>query len=295
MVVVTPKRFAINGAFALGSLAPFAGLACCDPPPDGPAVPIAAIDTAGSAVFVPAGGDPVVLFTDYPGTGRLHSAAVTPDGRRAWVTECCEPVWGRWWEIEVGAGPRDPNPQNGYAFDLDPSAQRIVSLGYYGLAIRDLDGNIVASEDLQEPAPSRDAYDVAWIDDDHFAVLEFVQPDAGNEFRLVTSDADLTGYGESIGVVVGTDFEAPWPRLAGVGADGSILVLQADPVHQATDVLHAYDPETLQRTPSADVRLPGPATAAWIDNGHVMWIDRDQRLRVDGERVAGRYTWVRTA
>jgi hypothetical protein len=234
-------------------------------------------------------------LTDYPGTGRLHSAAVTPDGRRAWVTECCEPVWGRWWEIEVGVGPQDPHPRNGYAFDLDPSARRLASLGYFGLAVRDLDGNVVASEDLSEPLPSRDAYDLAWIDDDRFAVLELVQPDSGNEFRLVASDASLIGYGDARGPVVASDVERPWPRLAGVADDGSILVLQADERDRATNVLHAYDANTLQRTPASDVRLPGRAIAAWVDDGHVMWIDRHHRLRVDGERIPGRYEWVRTA
>ena len=87
-------------------------------------------------------------------------------------------------------------------------------------------------------------------------MLGFVRPDTGNALRPVTSDADLTGYGEAIGVVIGTDFEAPWPQLAGVGADGSILVLQADADDQTTDVFHADDPVTrcARRRPTSDCR-----------------------------------------
>jgi hypothetical protein len=246
-------------------------------------------------VYVPAGGHPIVLLTDQPGTGRLHSAAVTPDGRRAWVTECCEPVWGRWWEIDVGVGPSDPLPLPGYNFDLDPSAERLLSLGYFQLAVRDLDGNVISEENLLDPEPTRDAYDAGWVSADRLAVLELVQPDAGNEFRLVVTDADLTGYGEATGVVIGSNVEAPWPRLAGVGADGSILVFEADAHDQMTGTLAAYDADTLRRRPSADVRLPKRARAAWVDGDHVMWIDRHHRLRVDGERISGRYTWVRSA
>ena len=280
---------------AVAVLPTFAGLAHCDPPDPQPAAAVVAIDSAGSAIYIPSGGDLVVLLTDQPGTGRLHSAAVTPDGRRAWVTECCEPVWGRWWAIDVGVGPRDPFPLPGYNFDLDPSAQRLLSLGYFRLAIRDLDSEIIREEDLIDPQPSRDPYDAGWVSADRLAVLEFVQPDSGNEFRLVVTDAELTGYGEATGVVIASDFEAPWPRLAGVGADGSILVFQADAHDQRTNRLEAYDPDTLQRRPFADVRLPTRATAAWVDGTHVMWIDRHQRLHVDGERIRGRYTWVRSA
>ncbi|HEX6657685.1 MAG TPA: hypothetical protein VF065_06370 [Ilumatobacter sp.] len=282
----------LGGVVALGL-----GAFPCDPPRDHrPDVAVGVIAVDGSTHFFPAGGAPIALLDDGPGTAWPRSVAVTPDGRDAWVTECCEPVWGQWWHVDVGVGPRDPVPRPGYAFDLDPSAKMLTSLGYYGVAIRDLDGAIVASEnDLNALPVPRDPYDTAWIGRDRVAFLEFAQPDTGDEFRLVVTDARLTGYRDATGPVIATDLEAPWPRLAGADTGGRIMVFQADDHDELSDIVRAYDSATLEPVPTADIHLPRRASSIWIDGDHLMWIDRRHQLTVDGERIRGRYEWVRSA
>lgn len=286
-------RHAVLGATFL-AVAPVGMPARCTPGDEIPAVPVAAITSDGTAIYQAAGGEPIELRRDGPGSAELHSVTVTPDGRRAWVTECCEPVWGRWWEIAVGDGPVEPDPRAGYGFDLSPDATQLASIGFFELAVRDLDGEFIARVDLLNDPISRDPYGAVWIDDDRLAVVELAQPESGNEFRLVATDDDLHGYLEAQRAVIGTDLDAPWPQLAGVTEGGEILVLQGRGPDATSRRLHAYDPETLQRRPHADVRLPRPATAAWVDGPHVLWIDRQERLFVDGDHLPGHYVWART-
>lgn len=272
----------------VAALAPLAPPQCDPPRPPTSPIALGAITADGTAVYIPAGGTPIELLDDGPSTARLHSVDVTPDGERAWVTECCEPVWGQWWEVDVGVGPVDPFPRPGYAFDLDATEGEIASLGYFAVAIRDLAGEFIVSVDLER----RDPWDVAWIDHDRIAVIELVSTDEGVEFRLVTTDDRLTGYATATGVLIGRGIDAPWPRLAGVDGGGRILVQRSDTT-RPSDLLEAYDPLTLERVPAADVRLAGRATSAWMADGHVVWIDRRQRVHVDGVRLPGRYTWAR--
>jgi hypothetical protein len=223
----------------------------CEPPRDHrPDVAVGVIAVDGSTHFIPAGGAPIGLLDDGPRTAWPRSVAVTPDGRDAWVTECCEPVWGQWWHVDVG--PRDPVSRPGYAVDLDSSATMLTSLGYSGVAIRDLDGAVLASEnDLNALPVPRDPYDTAWIGRDRVAFLEFAKPDTRNEFRLVVTDARLTGYRDASGPVIATDLEAPWPRLAGADASGRIMVFQVDDHEEPSDIVRAYDSVTLERVPTA--------------------------------------------
>ena len=225
----------------LASVPLLGGVVRCEPPDHRPNLAVGVIAVDGTSQHIPAGGTPIELMEDGPTSAWPRTVAVTPDGRRAWVTECCEPVWGHWWEVEVGVGPRDPIPRNGYAFDLNPSATMLTSLGYFSVAIRDLDGNFLALETELHTLPvSRDPYDTAWMTDERVAFLEFAQPETGNEFRLVVTDPALTGYRQTVGAVIATDFEAPWPRLAGVDVGGNIMVFQADARDGLTDVVRAY-------------------------------------------------------
>ena len=264
----------------------------CEPSPPRVGTDVAAITTEDTAVFLPAVGPSVELHAGGPGTARLHSVDVSADGRRAWVTECCEPVWGQWWEIDVGAGPIDPLPRPGYGFDLDDEGTTIASLGFYEVAVRDVHGTVIVAADLMPF--DRDPWDLAWVAPDRLAVIELARTDDdGLEFRLVTTDSRLTSYETATGALIASGIDRPWPRLAGTDEAGRILVLRPDPRDEATRYLEAYDGATLTRALSADVELPGRATWAWVEAGHVLWIDRHERLHVDGERVPGRYTWAR--
>ena len=147
----------------------------------------------------------------------------------------------------------------GHALALSPDGTRLASVGGTGITVTDLDGTVVASTDLSASPVYRQPESVMWLDDDTLAVVELRQPDTGNEFRLFTVDAALTGATGAEGSLIGTDLEATWPRLGGVADDGSLLVFRGARGGTVADRLEAYDPVTLAARPASDIVAPGRA------------------------------------
>ena len=215
---------------------------------------------------------------------------------RLFVRLCCEPVPGSFNEVidgqMVGAVRYDD------ALALSPDGTRIAGLGADTVDIRPLDGNAVVSAGgvLED---HRSATDVAWIGPDRIAVIEHLDDGVGiPSVRLLVLDADLTAWSEPTATVLragldsGIDGDGPKPWLAGLSADGSILVF--DTLVDDT-VLVAYDPVTLERRPAQDVALPGPAESPWNSPAGPVWLDRNGGLHVGEATVPGAHFWARPA
>ena len=256
---------------------------------NGDAVTVAA-DLTTSLRF--AGADP----RDAPPEGELtvvDSVVLTPDGR-TFVSTCCEPVPGTWFEVDATGQPIS-DVRYGHALALSPDGTRLASVGAGGITVTDLDGAILASADRSTGPVHRQPESVMWVDDATLAIVELRQPDTGNELRLDVIDAGLTAAAAAEGVVIGTDIEATWPHLGGIAADGSVLVFRGARGGTIADRLEAYDAVTLAPRPASDVVLPGPAVDAWSAGGRLTWVGIDDVLHLDGTEVSGEFAWARPA
>jgi hypothetical protein len=249
----------------------------------------------GDAVLIDADGIETVLYDEFmppPGTEGgdsvgVDSIAVTGDGRQ-FVALCCEPITGSW--FEVGA---EDAIRYGRGLDVSPDGTRLVASGGSFVSVYAPDGTIVAEADVSASPVSTQLEQAMWLDDDTLALLAFQE---GGVFRLLTAGAALDDLDPMGGVVITTvpTPETPWPVLAGVGDDGSILVFQGgDGLLPATTTLQAYDPVTLERRPGSDVTIPAPAIFAWSDGGLLTWIGEDYSLHVGDSVVPGEYLWAR--
>ena len=109
------------------------------------------------------GADP----NDPPAEGELttvDSVVVTPTGR-VFVSTCCEPVPGSWFEVDA-SGEVISDVRFGHALALSPDGTRLASVGGTGITVTDLDGAVVASTDLSASPVYRQPESVMWLDDD---------------------------------------------------------------------------------------------------------------------------------
>ena len=145
-----------------------------------------------------------------PAEGELtavDSVIATPDGR-IFVSTCCEPVPGTWFEVVGGQPPAPEACRTATASALAPdgTAHRASSAPRASRSATSI-GNVLASADLSDATTYRQPEAVMWLDDDTLAVIELRQPDTGNELRLYTIDAALTRRADRRGRVIGTDLE----------------------------------------------------------------------------------------
>lgn len=235
-----------------------------------------------------AAGDP----TNPPAEGELSvvdSALVTAGGR-AFVSTCCEPVPGTWFEVTGG----EPGPDQiayGHGLALAPDGRRIATEGAQAITVSDLDRDVVATADLSSSA-GRFPIFVRWLDDATLAVIEERQDDSGITYWLYTVDAGLTAAPAAQGVQVGAGLETSPPDFAGRADDGSILLFAGERGRTVSTTLVAYDPQNLAARPGSDITLPGTAVDAWYD-GHRVWVGADDVLHVDGAEVPGEFAWAR--
>ena len=252
---------------------------------------VVAIRADGDAVRIAPDGSQTLLFDGadprvQPQEGELtivDSVAVTAGGRML-VSTCCEPVPGSWFEVSAGAEPAFR--AYGHALDVSPDGQQILTVGAQQITVSDPDGGIIAGVTFEDGGDTyRQPNEAMWLADGRIAVLELA-----DGFRLYVADTPSEATATS-GVVVGTDIDAPWPVLAGVADDGSVLVFQGVGEPATAISLQAYDPDTLERR--ADVALPGEATYAWVQDGVLTWIGTDGTLHVGDAVVPGEYRWAR--
>lgn len=257
---------------------------------------IVAIRADGDAVRIGPDGSQTVLYEGadprvQPEEGELtivDSVAVTRDGR-TFVSTCCEPVPGSWFELSEGADATFR--AYGHGLDVSPDGQTILSVGAQDITVSDLDGNVVDSITFDDTAnPYRQPYEAIWLDDGRIAVLEYRQLGDEHQFLLYVAASPSEAMAAQ-GLLIGTDIDAPWPQLAGVGSDGSVLVFEASGDPATATAVHAYDPDTLE--PRADVALPAPATNARVQDGVLTWIDVPGELHVGDAVVPGEYRWAR--
>lgn len=255
------------------------------PPPTTTTAPAV---TVPELVAIRADGDPVRIAPDgtetvlYDGAdprvppqeGELtivDSVVAAPDGR-TFVSTCCEPVPGSWFEIG--------SDFNGYGhgLDLSPDGTRLVVAGADFVAVLGASGQQATGTG----DGTQQLVQAMWVDDDTIAVLQL----RDTQLSVFTTDAGLTAVTGATGVVVQDGIAEPWPSLAGTGDDGSILVF-----HPGSMVLHAYDPVTL--APHPDVALPGRPLYAWMQDGVLTWIELDGALHVGDAVVPGEFNWAR--
>jgi hypothetical protein len=259
------------------------------PAPPAPSPLAVAILANGDAVVVADDGTAALAYDgadpqDPPVEGEMtavDSVVRTADGR-VFVSTCCEPVPGSWFEVDASGAPSS-DVHVGHGLALSPGGDRIASVGASGITVSDLDGTVVASADLSAATPYRQPERVMWLDADTLAVIELRQTDAGtDEFHLLTLDAALTGAATARSVVIGTDIEATWPRFGGVAADGSILVYRGERAGDVSNRLEAHDAATLAPRPDSDIVIADEMAAvdAWYADGVVTFVGIDDTLHV---------------
>lgn len=128
-------RSVVGALGAIGTLLPMvladrsgvaADTAIVDSGPDTSA--LTAIRANGDAVYITARGRQIALWDREPLYASMgDTVTITPNRERAWVTTCCEPVWGHWWEIRVCTGEVSDFPGQGHGFDLSPTGRRLAS------------------------------------------------------------------------------------------------------------------------------------------------------------------------
>jgi hypothetical protein len=254
---------------------------------------VVAIRADGDAVRIAPDGSQTVLYDGadprvQPEEGELtivDSVVVTADGR-TFVSTCCEPVPGSWFEVSAGAEPEFR--AYGHGLDVTSDGQKILTVGGEAVTVSDPDAGAVTQtmfDDWDQP------YEAMWLAGGGVAVLELRQVDDRLEFVLSVADTPSAAATAESGVAIGSNIEAPWPALAGVADDGSVLVFQGAGDPATATALHAYDPDTLERR--ADVPLPAEATFARMEDGVLTWIGVDGSLHVGDAVVPGEYRWAR--
>ena len=277
-----------------------------DPPPVSTLAPVPAGTPLAAAIL--GNGDAAVIAADlstrvaFDGADPSDPAAeglgvadvvVTPGGR-VFVSTCCEPVAGTWFEVDASGQPAS-DTRFGHALELSPDGTRLASVGASGITVTDLDGAVLASVDLSSSPVYRQPESVMWLDDQTLAIIELRQPDPGPEFRLYTVDAGLTTAPAAEGVVIGTDLEATWPHFGGVADDGSIFVYRGARGGTVSDRLEAHDPVSLAPRPASDLVIDDEMAAvdAWYRDGSLTWVGMNDELHVGEDVVPGEFAWAR--
>ena len=252
---------------------------------------VVAIRADGDAVRIGADGSETVLYDGadprvQPEEGELtivDSVAVTADGR-TFVSTCCEPVPGSWFEVSAGAEPEFR--AYGHGLDVSPDGQRILTVGAQFITVSDPDGGVIESVTLEGGDTYRQPNEAMWLPDGRIAVLELAD---GFRLYVAGSPSEATA---TTGVVIGTDIDAPWPSPRRCRrATGRCSCSRAPVTRPRRRTLQAYDPDTLERR--ADVALPDEATYARMQDGVLTWIGTDGSLHVGDAVVPGEYRWAR--
>ena len=240
-------------------------------PPQQLARGVVAIRADGDAVMIDPDGTETVVYDGAdprtpPAEGELtvvDSVIATPDGR-IFVSTCCEPVPGTWFEVVGGQPPAPEDVSFGHGLALSPDGLRIATVGAQGITVSDLDRNVLASADLSAAATYRQPEAVMWLDDDTLAVIELRQGDDGDgvvalhdrrRARRRAGRRPASGSSRASSSCRGSPASPPTGRSSWRRA----------PAEEPTMLLSAYDPVMLAVRPEADVTLPTPAIDAWYD------------------------------
>ncbi|MEO6123560.1 MAG: hypothetical protein ABIR32_07590 [Ilumatobacteraceae bacterium] len=254
--------------------------------------PIVAIDANGDAVIVALDGANTVLFDgpdpDEPPAGEgetsgIDGVAITPDGTRAYIGLCCEPVVGTLLQTTPPAMANvDDSVVYGHGPAIAPGGGLLARIVYDTLTVSDLAINDLAT--VPEDFDVGFTYDLAWADDQHLLALRLGP--GGTDLRVftfsantLTAGASATIFGAAVDPVQGASF-------AGRG-DGVIYILGVIP-----GTLTAYDSTTLAPIADRNIAVVG-AVSAWVEGGAVRWVDSARQLHVGDAIVPGQYLWVR--
>jgi hypothetical protein len=255
---------------------------------------VAAVDANGDAVMVRNGvvtvlKDGVDPDDPLPPEGELvfvDNVAIAPDGTRAIVGFCCEPISGAVvavdladlsWE-QFGLGHLPAFTSNG---DV------LVTNGWE-VALHDQDGTPITTihEFDQRSQFVSDLAVLPTADHGDQVVGIVAAPDGLYLWRgnATGGDMSLTEKILHSANMAEAARAAAHVRLAG-GTTKRIYVLQEDVA------LTAYDRTTLQPVQSESREVAW--ISAWITETERRWVDADRRLFVDGTQIDGEYLWVR--
>lgn len=255
---------------------------------------IAAIRADGDAVLIAPDGTETVVYDGadprvQPAEGELRivdSVVVAADGS-TFVSTCCEPVPGSWFEV----GDADGFGGYGHGLAVSPDGTRVAMAGASSAWVIDTAGVVVSEMSSDSYTPANTQLEQAmWLGDDE-VVLLLLQEGTFSLARVVAEPLGAMLGGANISV--DHDLTTPWPQLAGVGADGSVLVFQATGEGATATALQAHDQGSLERREASDVPIPEPAIFASLHDGVLTWIGVDGSLHVGDTLVPGEYRWAR--
>jgi hypothetical protein len=266
---------------------------------------LVAVNAAGDAIYFPtSAGAPIELFDgpdpdapggDSPGLA-VERVAVSPDESTAYVSTCCEPIVGSMFKTSPPAIADYSNSQRpGYSPAIDPAGQLVAIAEYNGaLTVERFDASVVAtSTPANDGSESFSPWDVMWIDSNTIAMLGVV--DLRFDVRFFVFDG--TAIEPAGSVILGLFEPTVSYSFAGVFAPFTFGVHQqgTNTVRQF-ELLDVDSGEAIAQLEGAEltsVTLPVAVLNTWTIGDHLIYVDTNRKLIVNGQELVGDYLWAR--
>lgn len=222
---------------------------------------LVAVDAAGNALYFPSpAGAPIVLFDgpdpvaptgDGPGL-EVERVAVSPDESTAYISTCCEPVFGTMFKTSPPASVSFGDTQSvGYSPAIDPTGQLVAIAHYEGaLTVERLDGAAIAtSTPSNDGSESLSPWDVMWIDSNTIAMLGVVDLRFDVRFFVFDGTAIAPAGSVILGLfepTVSYSFASTRPRTR-LGASCTTRCLPRQPHAPDTNANQQPEPESARQ------------------------------------------------
>lgn len=257
-----------------------------------PSERIAAVTDDGGVVVISVGedgtaGDPFPVFD--AGDGFVDGVALDADRSTAFVGVCCSPG-----TIHVAtADDGETDSFEGSAPVTSPDRASLAHVLATSIVVTDIVSGETATIDTATTddgdSDSFTPFDVAWIGNDQLVAFGATDTQVF-EFRVYDVAA-----GSLVTSAPAGDGGQPNFHFAGVDGDGAIVVVDVPLDPTASTSLQRLEPEALTPLQAPDTTtLPVGVMSASLNGAatHVVWVDGDGVLSIDGEPIPGTYRWA---
>ncbi len=307
-VETTPSTDVATSVIESTSTSTSTSTAATVPASDDP--PLVAITAEGDAVFFAVGSTaPTMLFDgpdpdapppeEGPGPNVVDSVAITPDGSKAFVGLCCEPIAGAILTAEppdLASYETTTPPVFGYGPAVSPDGRYV--------AVGEINGPVVSITEiatgtrldvptLEVPLDVYFPYDTMWMDDDRLVALGTItggSPSGGWFAYAITISDGAVSVGDAIDLSALAEVgPGTLLRLAGV-LDGDRFAVQREGESSAAAV--EFSSGSIE--PGGAIDVGEPARSIWLQPGReTIHVGLDERLHVGDEIIPGAYRWAR--
>lgn len=268
------------------SSVPFAEL--FDPAaPFDPSERIVAVDHDGAVVVISVSadgtpGEPFPVFE--AGDAFVDGIALDADRSTVFVGVCCSPG-----TIHVAtADEGETGSHDGSAPVSSPDRASLAYVLGTSIVVEDIASGETVTVDTDD-GDMFTPFDVTWVGDDRLVVFG---ADSTQSFEFRAYDVPSGSLAASAPAGEGGQ---PNFRFAGVDVDGAIVVVDVPLEPTVAAQLVRLDPETLTPLDGPDTAtLPPGAMSASINGAatHLVWVDGEGTLALDGRSIPGTYRWA---